>query len=189
MRGAVRILVRMSTRIPTHLVGHVTPLEPENEITRSFALVSSQGGRDFEIRYSGELLEEYGLIVDHELPSLVIARAVDTGEEVVLFDAGRHGYDAMFVEEYDADDLDDRAADTLLDQDGHTVFAVEVHVIDNIDWDDEEDDFRDDEGVLRLVTGEEISSERLRADGFDALGVTVIAANGTRYEVVSEELA
>lgn len=141
------------------------------------------------IRYSGSILEEYGLIVDHEQPSLVVARAVDTGEEIVLFDAARHGYDAMFVEEYDSDELAERVADTLLERDGVAVFEVEIAVVDNIDWDDEEDDFRDEEGVLRLISGEEISAERLRADGFDALGITVVSPDGIRDEVVSEELA
>lgn len=185
----IRILGRMNARIPTNLVGHVTTLESEMDIVRQFALVSSAGGRDFEIRYSGTILEEHGLIVDHENPSLVVARAVDTREEVVLFDAARHGYDAMFVEEYDAEELAERTAGTLLERDGNTVFAVEIGVVDNIDWDDEEDDFRDEEGVLRLITGEEISSERLRADGYDALNVVATAADGTEYEVVQEELA
>lgn len=180
---------RMTVLTPTHLAGHVVAIDSDEDIVRAFALRSAEGGRRFEIRYSGSILEEYGLIVDHEQPSLVVARAVDTGEEIVLFDAARHGYDAMFVEEYDSDELAERVADTLLERDGVAVFEVEIAVVDNIDWDDEEDDFRDEEGVLRLISGEEISAERLRADGFDALGITVVSPDGIRYEVVSEELA
>lgn len=180
---------RMTVLTPTHLAGHVLAIDSDEDIVRAFALRSAEGGRRFEIRYSGSILEEYGLIVDHEQPSLVVARAVDTGEEIVLFDAARHGYDAMFVEEYDSDELAERVADTLLERDGVAVFEVEIAVVDNIDWDDEEDDFRDEEGVLRLISGEEISPERLRADGFDALGITVVSPDGIRDEVVSEELA
>lgn len=180
---------RMTVLTPTHLAGHVLAIDSDEDIVRAFALRSAEGGRRFEIRYSGSILEEYGLIVDHEQPSLVVARAVDTGEEIVLFDAARHGYDAMFVEEYDSDELAERVADTLLERDGVAVFEVEIAVVDNIDWDDEEDDFRDEEGVLRLISGEEISAERLRADGFDALGITVVSPDGIRDEVVSEELA
>ena len=180
---------RMTVLTPTHLAGHVLAIDSDEDIVRAFALRSAEGGRRFEIRYSGSILEEYGLIVDHEQPSLVVARAVDTGEEIVLFDAARHGYDAMIVEEYDSDEMAERVADTLLERDGVAVFEVEIAVVDNIDWDDEEDDFRDEEGVLRLISGEEISAERLRADGFDALGITVVSPDGIRYEVVSEELA
>ncbi|GAB3621640.1 hypothetical protein GCM10027417_29020 [Glutamicibacter endophyticus] len=177
----------MDALIPTHLQGHAVPVEVE--FGRGFALRSAQGGDQFEIWYSGDLLEEYGLIVGGEAPSLVIAKAHDSGEEIVLFDAARHGYDAMFVDEPDLQAMSDRSADTLLERDGHTVFSVEIQLMDNIDWDDEEDDFRDAEGVLRLITGEAISEERLRADGFDALGITVKTAQGQRYDVVEEELA
>lgn len=176
-----------TTLIPSHLAGHVTVLD--SDIGRRFALRSASGSDRFEIAYSGELLPEYGLIVGDEAPSLVVARAFDTGEEIVVFDAARHGYNAMFVDEVDPAELEHRHADTVFDHRGQTVFAVEIEVIDNIDWDDEEDDFRDDEGVLRLVNGDEISPERLRADGFDSLGVTVIAADGTRLDIVNEELA
>jgi hypothetical protein len=74
-------------------------------------------------------------------------------------------------------------------RDGHTDFVVEVHLFDNIDWDDEEDDFRDDSGALRLITGQQITPEQLRADGFDAFTMTVIAPDGSRADIVNEELA
>lgn len=176
----------VSALIPTHLAGHVIPLETEHG--RRFVLRSSAGGTLFETRYSGELLPEHGLIVGAAAPSLVVARALDTGEEVVVFDGGRHGYDAMFAEEHDPESLAARRPDTVLERDGHSAFAVEVTVMDNIDWDDEADDFRDEAGVLRLITGEEISAERLRADGYDALGVTVIWPDDRRGDVVDEEL-
>lgn len=179
----------MRAAIPSNLVGHARQLRTELDDARAFAVVSSTGGELFEIRYSGTILEEYGLIVDHEQPSLVIARALDTGEQIVLFDAAKHGYDAMFVEEFAPETVGARTADTVLERDGQTAFGVEVEVIDNIDWDDEEDDFRDDEGVIRLITGDVISSEQLRADGFDALTVTVITTDGTRHSIVEEELA
>ncbi|NQD41591.1 hypothetical protein [Glutamicibacter halophytocola] len=98
-------------------------------------------------------MAEHGLIVGDEVPALVVTRAVDTGEEVVLFDGGRHGYNAMFVDEYDPGDLEARQAETPFELGGCTEFAVEVEVFDNIDWDEEEDELRDEEGVLRLVTG------------------------------------
>lgn len=177
----------MRTSIPSHLAGHVAVLETDTG--RWFGLRSSEGADRFEIRYSGELIAEHGLIVGDETPSLVVARAVDTGEEIVIFDEGRHGYNAMFVDEHDPAVLDARQARIVFEHEGRTEFAVEVEVIDNIDWDDEEDEFRAADGALRLLTGEEISPERLRADGFDALGVTVITSDGRRLDIVDEELA
>jgi len=177
----------MTTLIPSHLDGHVSILE--SDTGRRFGLRSSAGSDRFEISYSGELLPEHGLIVGAETPSLVVARAADTGEEIVIFDEGRHGYNAMFVDEHDPAVLDARKPLTMFEHAGQTEFAVEIEVIDNIDWDDEEDDVRDEEGTLRLITGDEISPEQLRADGFDALGVVVITSDGRPVEVVSEELA
>lgn len=180
----------MSVSIPSHLAGHVVALTDSEEPGRTFALRSSVGGAAFELRHCGEIYAEYGLMVAGDAaPLLVVVRAVDTGEEFVLFDGGRHGYDAMFCDEFDPDVLDARVADQLFERDGDSVFGVEVTVFDNVDWDDEEDDFRDDDGVVRLITGEAIDSDRLRSDGFDAIGVTVVTADGARHSVVEEELA
>jgi len=177
----------MKVLIPTHLPAY--SIASETESGRRFELRSSKGGEVFTVTYFGEIMVEHGLIVGGDVPALVLARAVDTGEEVVLFDGGRHGYDAMFVDEFDSGVLDARRADTPFGLDGCTEFAVEVEVFDNIDWDEEEDDVRDDDGTLRLITGEEISSERLRADGYDALGVTITTPDGTRIDIVAEELS
>lgn len=154
--------------------GRVTGHPSSDEIPPSTGRDSSAGGELFEVRYGGTVIEEQ--------PSLVVARAFDTGEEIVLFDAARHGCDTMFVEEFDPSAVASRTADTVLERDGRTAFGVEVEVIDNID-------FRDDEGVIRLINGDAISAEQLRADGFDALSVTVVTVDGTRHVVVEEELA
>lgn len=179
----------MQPLIPSHLVGHVTTIATDDDLTRGFALRSSAGGDRFTVSYAGTWLPEHGLIAGVDYPSLVIARAVDTDEEIVIFDLARHGYDAMFVDEHDPAVLDARRAETHVTLGGTSEFAVEIHVIDNIDWDDEEADFRDEDGEIRLITGEAISAERLRADGFDALGVTLVAADGQRFAIVEEELA
>jgi hypothetical protein len=177
----------MSVLVPTHLAGRTIPQTTDEG--RSFRLRSAQGGTQFNIYYSGQLLPEHDLIVDDEAPALVVARALDTAEEIVVFDGGRHGYNAMFVDEHDPQTLNNRVPSQQLVRDGHTDFVVEVHLFDNIDWDDEEDDFRDDSGALRLITGQQITPEQLRADGFDAFTMTVIAPDGSRADIVNEELA
>lgn len=57
----------MTTLIPSHLAGHATVLE--TSVGRRFGLRSSAGSDRFEIRYSGELMAEHGLIVGDETPS------------------------------------------------------------------------------------------------------------------------
>lgn len=95
----------------------------------------------------------------------------------------------MFVDEHDQAILNARNPNILYKRNGHTVFELEVALFDNIDWDDEEDDYRGEDGVIRLITGEEISPDRLRVDGYDAFGITVISPDGERHGAVSEELA
>ena len=183
-------------RTPSHLVGHSVPVDsPEHpEIARSFAL-GAPGRVGYEVHFFGDvfpLAPREQLIVaspDPALPALVLARPVGGGDDVVLFDGGRHGYDAMFVDEHDLDDLSAREASHRLEIDGATTFAITVTVYDNIDWDEEEDDFRDDDGVVRLITGEAIDGDRLRADGYDAIAVEVTDAAGLQTTVVNEELA
>lgn len=179
----------MTVPIPTHLAGRVVPIASERDDGRSFALRSSNGGDRFELRYSGRWLPEHGMIVGDVTPLLVVARAIGTGEDLVAFDGGRHGYDAMFADEHDPDVLRSRRADRLLELDGRTAFAVEVHVFDFIDWDLEADDMRDDDGALRLTSGEVIDVERLRADGFSWLCIDVVTPDGVRHRVVDEELS
>jgi len=182
--GVAATLVNMSIPIPTHLAGHA--IAEETDYGRRLMLRSSRGGTLFMIHYSGQRWQ--GFIVGDEIPALVIARALDTDETVVVFDGGRHGYDAMFVDEYDAEALDARSPDATLELDGSTAFALEIQLFDNISWDEEDDDLRDEAGVLRLISGEEISSDRLRADGYDAVGITAITPGGERFDIVSEEL-
>ena len=156
---------------------------------RTFAIRSSGGGERFRVRHNGRPVPGHDLIATDEAPLLVVAVAEDTGEEIVLFDGGRHGYDAMFCEEFDSDALDARSADQTYTADGHDIFGLEFGVNDNIDWDDEEAEFADDDGRIQLNSGAVIDGEQLRADGFDALGLIGIADDGARFEILSEELA
>lgn len=87
----------------------------------------------------------------------------------------------MCVDEYNPAALEARRTDTSVILGGTSEFAVEIHVIDNIDWDDEEADFRGEDGALRLISGEAISLEHLRADGHGTSIAMVHPESGTRH--------
>ena len=182
----------MSAPLPSQLAGHAIAIQPEDDLDgmlRRFRLVSSAGEDKFRLHVAGQYFDKYGLYVAGSLPLLLVATAVDTDEQFVVFDGGRHGYDAMFVEHYDAQELDSRQPVQPVAVNGRTEFAVQVEVIDNIDWDDEADGFRNASGNLQKIDGTEISDEQLRADGYDSLAVSVVLDDGTAIEIVSEELA
>ncbi|GHD03973.1 hypothetical protein [Zhihengliuella salsuginis] len=63
----------------------------------------------------------------------------------------------MSVGEDHAAILDARKPEVTSEIDGHTSFAVEMQLFDSIPWDEEEDGLRDDTGVLRMISDEEIS--------------------------------
>ena len=57
--------------------------------------------------YYGDLFEVKGeklpFIVDNEagIPCKIVAKDIETGERNIAFDGYRHGYNAMFCEEFD----------------------------------------------------------------------------------------
>lgn len=178
----------MSRGIPTHLQGHVELIE-EKGVTRKLRVVSDEGGTRFRLRFAGELLPKFGLITGTNDPLLVIAVPEDDGDEFVLFDGARHGYEAMFVDEGPAAPADRPARETYRDGTGEELFELTVTLFDNVDWDEEQADVEDEQGVIRLVDGTVIDAERLRADGFDAFALTGRSADDRELDIVEEELA
>lgn len=113
----------MTINAPTHLAGHVVPVESEDDLIRSYELRSAGGFSLFSLRYAGGLedLEGQQLIVagPQGEPPLVVAVAAD-GEEIVLFDGADPGYAAGFADDdlMASDQEDDDAADAQSDEAG-----------------------------------------------------------------------
>lgn len=79
----------------------------------TMTLCSTTGNELLEVWYYGDLLTVKGefqsYIVDGDAaPGLVAARDPESGEEFVIFDGGRHGYDNMFCDEHDPSELEHR---------------------------------------------------------------------------------
>ena len=91
----------MTEKYPTWLAGHVKTWEEKRLPT--VTLCSTTGNELLEVWYYGDLLavkgETQSYIVDSdEAPGVVAARDPESGEEFVIFDGGRHGYDNMFCD-------------------------------------------------------------------------------------------
>ena len=94
----------MTEKYPTWLIGHVK--EWAEKRLPTVILCSTTGNELLEVWYYGDLLtvkgEPQSYIIDSdEAPGLVTARDPESGEEFVIFDGGRHGYDNMFCDEHD----------------------------------------------------------------------------------------
>ena len=99
----------MTEKYPTWLTGHVKKWAQKRLST--VTLCSTTGNELLEVWYYGDLLTVKGepqsyLIDSDEAPGLVAARDPESGEEFVIFDGGRHGYDNLFCDEHDPSELE-----------------------------------------------------------------------------------
>ncbi|NML40819.1 hypothetical protein HHL17_26720 [Chitinophaga sp. G-6-1-13] len=174
-------------------------------------LQSSTGGRLFNIKYYGELyrwevkqepryIEHHekhygknfnGLITNtDEAPELIYAVDIHTGEEILLFDGCRQGHDNYFCNEWTPEQLNNRTtAQVYADAAGNSVFEIVLHAWFNIDYEDELDTFLNEEGELRLITGEKTDLAHLQRNGFDAFAINAYTEQGELVAIHSAELA
>ena len=66
---------------------------------------------------------------------------------------------------------------------------IGIRLYYNIDYEEERDDFADENGNVALTSGETIPFARLQQDGFDAIAITLTAADGKQREILNAELA
>lgn len=154
-------------RTPSYLKGHLKDVDFANEVLEA-TLVSSTGNSNLEIYYYGKGVDDDGYILDgSDYPSrmLIVARDPETGEEFVVFDAEKHGYDAMLCNEQ----TEFRKRDLKkYDKSG----KVRVSIIYSIDFDEEVDelDFSDDGKVL-LIDGRHVDLETFKGEAFDCISL------------------
>lgn len=181
---------------PTHLSSFVTYDETAYfqemiDIEWRGQLQSSSQGKKFKIHYCGEYATDIDLLVDHEdYPVLVYAEDVETKERILLFDYAKHGYDAMFCEEYEEEILQEREGQLKeLGLAGAHTFEIIVYAYHNIDYDEEMEEFFNGNNEIELLSGAIITPEELKRNGFDFFGIDVIDHYGNRQAIVEFELA
>ncbi|AUO06808.1 hypothetical protein NS115_10330 [Paenibacillus jamilae] len=176
---------------PAYLDGWVIPETPEawGEQEWTGKLRSQTGNTKFHIFYYGEFMDEL-IAVTVFAPQLIIAEDAVTGEQIVIFDGTRHGYDALLCEVYTEEQQNNRTPLLpYLDDDGEDTFEVTVTAFYNVDWDDEFADDVDENGQLELISGERCDFEEAKRNGFDAISITITSAKGLKTEILQEELA
>lgn len=173
--------------LPNHLQAYASNAQQVDEVIHQFDLVASNGKAEFQIYYYGEILDgtETTIVATDFAPQLIIAREPQSHEEIVLFDGTKHGYNAMFCDEYSENQRQNRPM-TLLSE---KLFRVQVQAFYGIDYSEEREDFEDEKGRVELITGEIIDFQALENDGIDALRITLINENQQTFELINEELA
>ncbi len=161
----------MTEKYPTWLIGHVK--EWAEKRLPTVILCSTTGNELLEVWYYGDLLtvkgEPQSYIIDSdEAPGLVTARDPESGEEFVIFDGGRHGYDNMFCDEHDPSELEHRPLKRYEIPASKLVLELGY----SVDYEDEKEDFEPDEAdTVELINGERMPWEQVKRDGIDYIAL------------------
>ena len=177
-------------KVPTYLSENICNLKSGDY--PSVDIQSKNGNSLFEVYYYGDLFEVKGeklpFIVDNEagIPCKIVAKDTETGEEILLFDGYRHGYNAMFCDEFDPKEVEKR---TLVK---YNIAPCKIHIDFgySIDYEEEKEDYEVDEADrVTLINGENIPWEEVKRNGFDYISIICQTENGEKAEIVSLELA
>ena len=155
-------------------------------------LKTASGQTKFKIKFYGQLHEEYkNLIVGTDFaPSLVFALDATTGQEILLFDGCKHGYNALFCDTFNDEQINNRPAINFYkDQDDKDTFEIVISTYNGVDYIDEFADQVDENGLIELVDGTKIEFEKVKRNGYDTLQIWATNDSGKTIDFVSEELA
>ena len=179
----------MTEKYPTWLTGHVK--EWAQKRLPTVTLCSTTGNELLEVWYYGDLLtlsEEPQLYIvpSYFAPELVTARDPESGEEFVIFDGGRHGYDNMFCDEQDPSELEHRTLKRYEIPASKLVLELGY----SVDYEDEKEDFEPDEAdTVELINGERMPWEQVKRDGIDYIALYYVNEKGKPVQILDAELA
>lgn len=145
----------------------------------------------FEVWYYGDLLQVNGekqpYIVDTDTaPKMIVAKDVSTGEEILLFDGTKHGYDSMFCENHSAAQMNNRP----LKQYDMPVSKLILNLGYNIDYEDEKEEYDfDKKGNVILIDETKMSWKEVKVNGFDYIALFFVGADGELIQFLDCELA
>lgn len=174
---------------PSWLEGHIKEWKQKRLTT--VTLCSTSGNEWLEVWYYGDLLTINGepqlyIVPSYFAPELVTARDPESGEEFVVFDGGRHGYDNMFCDEHDLDELERRTLKRYEIPASKLILELGY----SIDYEDEKEDFQVNEDVMvALINGERMPWEQVKKDGIDYIALYYVNEEGKQVQILDNELA
>ena len=172
-------------------IEQIKDIDKEIEKDYGFKPDFETGKELLEVWYYGDLLtvkgEPQSYIVDGDAaPGLVAARDPESGEEFVIFDGGRHGYDNMFCDEHDPSELEHRPLKRYEIPASKLVLELGY----SIDYEDEKETFEPDEAdTVELINGERMPWEQAKRDGIDYIALYYVNEKGKPVQILDAELA
>lgn len=183
-------------RIPTYIKEEnyniVKIDDTYTSIRISNKLENGQNNELYEIYFYGSLFEEHMIcgVYDEENginnPCLIVARCIYTGKEILLYDEAKYGYNPIFCDEINLEDVKNRSLSKLEIPNS----KIEIDFAYNIDFDEEKEDFEfDEENFTETINGEKISFEEVKMNCFDYIKITAIDGQSTKRVICELELA
>lgn len=158
----------------------------------------------FNILESGDINELYeiyfyGLVVSNNMicgifdketstikPCLIVAKCIQTGKEILLYDQAKYGYNSVFCDVFHSEDIKNRPLTKLEIPNS----KIELDFGYNIDFEKEKEDFDfDEENMIKTTNGEKISFEDIKKNCFDYIKITAIDETGNNRIICELELA
>lgn len=177
-------------KVPTYLSENASNIKSGDYL--SVDIQSKNGNTLFEVYYYGDLFEvkrkKLPCIVDNKtgIPCKIVAKDTETGEEILLFDGYQHGYNVMFCDEFDLEEVEKR----VLVKYNIATSRIHIDFGYSIDYEEEKEDYEiDEEDMVTLINGESLSWEEVKRNGFDYISIICETKEGEKVEIAALELA
>lgn len=151
-------------------------------------LVSAGGGTYFELYYHGKCDIDRILAANDGILK-VVAVSLNDGEEVVVFDNTRHGWDGYIGDTYsEQEDFERKAVNKFTSSYGTLQFRIYLQVTYNHGAESELMQEAKN-GHLTLMDGSMVAIQDAFDNAFDVVSIYAVDENDRIFEIVSEELA
>ena len=177
---------------PTYLEGFTEKVSAKDVLKHEWRgkLKSLSGQTWFRIKYYGKLHSEIkGLIMGtNSAPILVYAVDPDNGQEILIFDGCKYGYDALFCDTYTEKQIN-RLANKNYAVEGDGLFEIVISIYNGAYFDNEFAEQVDEDGFIELADGTKQTLDFVNRNAFDTLQVYAVNKKGESFNIISEELA
>lgn len=177
---------------PTYLEGLTEKVNAKDILKHEWRrkLKSPSGQTKFEIKFYGKLHPELKHLImgTNSAPILVYAVDPDNGQEILIFDGCKYGYDALFCDTYTEKQIN-RLANKTYTIEGESSFGIIISICNGAYFDNELSALADDDGFIELANGSKQNLDFVNCNAFDTLQVYAVSEKGESFNIISEELA
>lgn len=151
-------------------------------------LVSAAGGSYFELYYHGKC-DNDRILGTNDSILRVVAVSLNDGEEIVVFDNTRHGWDGYIGDAYsEQEDFERKAVNKFTSSYGTLQFRIYMQATYNHGTESELMQEAEN-GHVTLMDGSMVAVQDAFDNAFDVVSIYAVDENDRIFEIVSEELA